>query len=155
MANTTNARILHAGVEHAPLLAPIFDQYRVWCDQPPDLNGARQFLTQRLRNNESEIFLAAVDEKPVGFTQLYPLFSSVSMEPIWLLNDLYVLDPFRKQGIGSLLLDTATLFAREIGAFRLELETDVSNSAAQAMYEARGWKKNTKYFHYTLSLCET
>jgi len=154
MANTENTQIVHAGVEHVPSLTPLFDEYRVWCGQPPDPDGAREFLTQRIRNNESEIFLAIINQQLAGFTQLYPLFSSVSMESIWLLNDLYVANDYRQQKIGSLLLETATQFARELGALRLELEADVTNSTAQAMYESRGWKKNTKYFHYTLSLCE-
>ena len=93
-----------------------------------------------------------IDQQTAGFVHLYPLFSSVAMEPIWLLNDLWVHESFRQQGIGSVLLETATEFARELGALRLELEADVVNTSAQAIYEAKGWKKNTKYFHYSLTI---
>ena len=77
--------------------------------------------------------------------------ASLAMERIWLLNDLYVVDSVRGQGIGTLLLETAAEFARAMGAVRLELATEVDNHTAQSVYEAHGWKKDTQFLHYLLS----
>lgn len=147
-------KVQHAAAEDAAFLAPLFDQYRVWCGEASNLNGAQYFLNQRLRNSEAEVFFVNVDQNVAGFVLMYPLFSSVSMEPIWILNDLFVADDFRRRGIGSVLLQTATEFAKGLGALRLELEADIVNKQAQLLYESRGWKKDVKYLRYTLTLCE-
>jgi GNAT superfamily N-acetyltransferase len=144
--------VIHATVDDIEALAPVFDQYRVWYGMESDLNGSRNFLTQRLQNNESVVFVAVVNNSVVAFTQLYPLFSSVSMESVWLLNDLFVSEPSRKQGIGTTLLETATQFGRETGAIRMELATGIENFAAQTLYKSRGWKKNETFLHYSLPL---
>src|ERR1700741_1515561 len=82
----------------------LFNEYRVFYNQPSDKNIARDFINQRLTQNESVIFVAfeTIDGKtqPVGFTQLYPTYSSVRVTKNWILNDLYVLADFRKKGIG-------------------------------------------------------
>ena len=78
-------------------------------------------------------------QRPVGFTQLYPAFSSVSASRVWILNDLLVLPEARRMGVARALLSSAAEFARADGALRLELETDHDNASAQALYRAMGW----------------
>ena len=146
--------IIHATVDDIEMLAPVFDQYRVWYGMESDLNGSRNFLTHRLQNNESVVFVAVANDTVVAFTQLYPLFSSVSMEPVWLLNDLFVSESSRKRGIGTTLLETATQFGRESGALRMELATGIENFAAQALYKSHGWKPNETFLHFSLSLSD-
>lgn len=136
-------------LEDATLL---FNAYRVWYGAASDPDGARNFLSQRIRNNESVIFLARHQGQPVGFTQLYPMFSSVSLGSTWVLNDLFVVESARRRGIGKLLLETAAEFGRQMGAIRLELQTGIQNDAAQNAYEAHDWVRDTEYYHYTLPL---
>ena len=59
-------------------VTPLFDAYRQFYAQQPDLAGARDFLVARVTKNESVIFLATENGQPVGFAQLYPSFSSLS-----------------------------------------------------------------------------
>jgi len=61
-------------------IAQLFDQYRQFYGQQSDLGNARRFLQNRMEKGESHLFLAEVDGCGVGFTQLYPSFSSVSMK---------------------------------------------------------------------------
>ncbi|MGH8426671.1 MAG: hypothetical protein ACRES7_01640 [Gammaproteobacteria bacterium] len=82
--------IRRAELSDLDALAPLFDAYRSFYGRKSDLYGARTFLEERLQREESIIFLAELDSQPAGFTQLYPLFSSVNMSRIWILNDLYV-----------------------------------------------------------------
>ena len=138
--------------EHVSLVAPLFDAYRVWYGEPADPDGSWNFIAQRVRRNESVVFLAMVDDQPAGFTQLYPLFSSVSMAPIWLLNDLFVAEEFRGQRIGPLLLEAAAEFGRQVGALRLELEVEITNPRAQALYKRHGWVRNETHNFYSLQL---
>ena len=151
-----NLTIIQVDVEEVELVAPLFDAYRQFYGKAPDLEGATDFLTERLGNNESVIFLALMEENdqqtPLGFTQLYPLFSSTRMKPIWLLNDLFVTPAARRRGAGRALLEHARIFAEESGAAALTLQTAHTNTAAQALYESLGWQRDTAFYTYLLEL---
>ncbi|RMZ50924.1 GNAT family N-acetyltransferase [Flavobacteriaceae bacterium PRS1] len=133
--------IITAHIEHLDLIVSLFDAYRVFYGKPSDKNAAKQFLFERLKNKDSIIFLALVDNKAVGFTQLYSSFSSVSLQPIYILNDLYVTKEYRKQGIGVALLNKAKELCREQKYKGLALQTETTNPA-QYLYERLGWKKD-------------
>ncbi len=133
------------------LVVPLFDGYRQFYGQGSNAGGARQFLLERFEHGESVIFLAFDGAEPVGFTQLYPSFSSVSMGRIFILNDLFVSETGRRKGVGARLLAAASAYARTLGAIRLGLSTACTNTTAQALYEAQGWVRDDDFFYtYTL-----
>jgi GNAT superfamily N-acetyltransferase len=129
-------------------VVPLFDAYRQFYNQPSDPLAARVFLRGKFNHGESVIFLAWEGPTPVGFTQLFPSFSSVSMARIFLLNDLFVVPSHRRQGVGAGLLDAAVQYGRSLGAVRLSLTTNIANLNAQATYEARGWKRDEAFYVY-------
>lgn len=131
--------VRRTGLTHLDVVARLFDQYRGFYGQPSDPVLARDFIRERMERDESVILLAWVDDAAVGFTQLYPAFSSVSASRVWILNDLLVLPEARRKGVARALLSAAADFARADGALRLELETDHDNATAQALYRAMGW----------------
>lgn len=132
-------------------MAPLFDAYRRFYGKPFDPDGARAFLASRIEAGESVIFLATLDGVPAGFTQLYPLFSSTRMARMWLLNDLFVADGMRGQGVGEALLARARQHAEETGGCELMLETAVDNPARR-LYERCGYACVTDYVFYSLPL---
>ena len=87
----------------------------------------------------------------LGFTQLYPSFSSVAARRIWILNDLYVLPAARGQGVGRAVLEAAKTHALATGAHRLDLSTAHDNPA-QKLYEAAGYTRDNHFHHYSLPL---
>lgn len=137
------------------LVAGLFDQYRVFYKQKSDINNAQLYLNNRIKNNESVIFLAYEEAGglriPLGFAQLYPLFSSVSLKSLWQLNDLFVSDSARNKGVGQTLLNEVKKFAAETNARGVILETDSDNLIAQKLYEKNGYKKDPA-IHYLLDL---
>lgn len=139
--------INHAQIEDLDALAPLFDAYRVFYNQVSDIELAKHFLSNRLLKGESMIFLAKEENRPVGFTQLYKTFSSVSAEHSWILNDLFVKPEIRGTGVGERLLKRAQKFALDDNAKGLALETG-KNNPAQKLYERLGWEKETEYLHY-------
>jgi GNAT superfamily N-acetyltransferase len=141
-------RSVRAELDDLDALIPLFDAYRRFYGQDSDLPGARAFLADRFKRGESVIFLAVVDGAIVGFTQLYPSFSSVSMKRLWVLNDLFVTPDARKSGAGRALLERAERWAAETGAKGLTLSTQVTNLGAQRLYEACGWTKDDEFLHY-------
>jgi len=134
--------IRRATLEDLDLIAPLFDGYRRYYGQGADVPRAKEFLRERLANNESTILVAMRDDQAVGFTQLYPIFSSVRTARTWLLNDLFVAENARRGGVARALLDAASDFAREQGAAGLMLETMRDNAPARALYVAAGWHED-------------
>ena len=133
--------IIKAQIEHLDHLIPLFDGYRVFYEQPSDFYAAKQFLFERLKNNDSIIFIAYIDNIAVGFTQLYPLFSSVSMEAMYLLNDLYVSSNYRGEGIGEALINKAKSYCIENNLKGLAIQT-AANNPAQHLYQRLGFEKD-------------
>ena len=134
--------IRRATLEDLDLVAPLFDGYRRFYGQAADIPRAKAFLRERLERNESTILLAMRDGTAAGFTQLYPLFSSVRTARLWLLNDLFVAEHARRGGVARALLDAAVAFAREQGAAGVMLETMRDNAPARALYRAAGWHED-------------
>ena len=131
-------------------VVPLFDAHRQFYEQHADPTGALSFLAERLANRESVIFLASVGGRRVGFAQLYPSFSSLSMKRIWILNDLFVDPSARGHGVGTALLEECRQLAVETGSKELTLETMKTNLTAQALYEASGWKRDNIFYKYYL-----
>ena len=144
--------ILRAQAGDLDSVVPLFDGYRQFYGFVPDLEGARAFLAERFDRGDSVIFLAVSDGRAVGFTQLYPVFSSVRAATAWLLNDLYVAGPARREGVGRALLERARVHGVETGAAWLALSTGRDNRPAQRLYERLGWIQDTGYYHYELPL---
>jgi ribosomal protein S18 acetylase RimI-like enzyme len=146
-------RVRQASVHDLDIVVPLFDAYRQFYRQPADEPRARDFLAERFRHHESIIFLAVDDrDTAVGFTQLYPLFSSVRANRKYLLNDLYVVADARRSGAARQLLAAAAQFARTNGASSLSLSTAIDNLPAQQLYESLGWKRDSGFYEYNLAL---
>jgi len=141
------------------LVFDLFDKYRVFYKQKSNIEIVKKFIQERLDNNESVIFVAldSYDNRPIGFTQLYPKYSSVRVIKNWILNDLYVDKEYRNKAIGKNLIKTVMDFARQSGAKFIELSTAVDNYTAQSLYEQVGFTKlepETDFFTYRISLPE-
>lgn len=148
-----SVQVRQATVHDLDTLLPLFDGYRQFYGKPSDLAGARAFLGARLAHHQSVILLAHDgDGAGLGFTQLYPLFSSVRMVRTYLLNDLFVAPQARRRGVAAALLHEATAHARALGAASLSLSTALDNGPAQTLYESLGWQRDHEFCEYTLTL---
>jgi GNAT superfamily N-acetyltransferase len=144
--------VVLADVKELEEVSKLFDRYRIFYHQSSDLDAARSFLQDRFQHGESKIFIARADNRIVGFTQLYPSFSSVSMKKVWILNDLFVEESSRNQNVSRSLIGAAEYFARETKAVRIVLSTQVSNIAAGSLYRSLGYIKDEDFDHYALKL---
>ncbi len=135
-------------------LALLLDAYRQFYKQPADIEGARAFLRARFEHGQSVLFVAEKEGQAVGFTQLFPTFSSVLMQRVFVLNDLFVAPQARRTGTGRALLEAAANHAHALGAARLSLITAIDNLPGQALYESCGWVREQKFYTYHLH-CST
>jgi len=145
-------QIRQATVEDLESLVRLFDAYRQFYRQPSDMDGSRRFLLARFENNQSVLFIAFRDGSAIGFVQLYPTFSSTAMARIFILNDLFVIPEERRHGVGAALLQKAAEYGTAVGALRLSLRTESTNTTAQSLYESLGWICDQVFRTYELSL---
>ena len=143
------SQIVEATTAHVASLLPLFESYRAFYGRAPAEDASRRFLLQRIGQGES-IILMALDEAGVGvgFVQLYPSFSSVRLCRHWILNDLFVSERARRNGIGKALLRAAVERVSESGTASLELATQRINTAARSLYESMGWKVDEEFDRY-------
>ncbi|WP_205964520.1 GNAT family N-acetyltransferase [Paraglaciecola marina] len=143
--------IVQATLQDIEKLSVLFDNYRVFYKQTSDIKLAKAFLIDRISNQESVIFVAKGKSTQLGFTQLYPSFSSVSANRTWILNDLYVLPEYQNLRIGSKLLNHAQQHAKQTLAKGIFLQTAKTNAGAQKLYKSKGYCKQD-YISYFLAL---
>jgi len=150
----TALAIRPAGLADLDALAPLFDAYRRFYEQPGDIARASAFLHERLERGESAILVAEADGQLLGFCQLYPSWCSVAAARIFVLYDLFVDAGARRAGVGRRLMLAAQDFGRAAGGVRLDLSTARTNVRAQALYESLGWRRDEVFLTYSLSLVE-
>jgi ribosomal protein S18 acetylase RimI-like enzyme len=130
-------------------LAALFDAYRVFYHKKSDVQAAEKFLGLRLKKGDSTIFVAEnLKKELVGFVQLYPLFSSTRMCRLWLLNDLYVANEHRGEGISKLLIEKSKQHCSKTNACGLQLETAKTNDIGNQLYPATGFTLDSNHNYY-------
>jgi len=150
---TTKAKTRLA--EHGDLdsIAPLFDAYRQFYEKPADLALARRYLDERFKRRESVIYVAENERgEIIGFTQLYPAFCSVLADRTYVLYDLFVTPAARGTGAGRALMEAAEAHGRKTGAARLQLQTAVTNTIGQSLYESCDWVRDDLFYTYEKSL---
>lgn len=131
-------------------VVPLFNAYREFYGQSSDLQQAEQFIQERVMGAESIIFLAYLEEEPVGFAQLFPVFSSVAMKRAFLLNDLFVAKQARKQGVAQALMEQCYSYCQQEDARYMMLETARDNVQAQKLYEKMGMTVDETVYYYSI-----
>ncbi len=141
--------IRQASIDDLNQLTQLFDAYRQFYLQAPDLALAKTFIAARLENKDSVIIVAENSEgNLIGFCQIYPSFCSVEAAKIGVLYDLYVDTNTRKIGAGRALMLAAHEYAAQNGMARLDLTTAKDNLKAQALYESLGWVRDEIFYAY-------
>jgi ribosomal protein S18 acetylase RimI-like enzyme len=142
-----------ASLDDLDPVASLFDAYRQFYKQAPNLPLARQFMRERLERNDSVVIVAESAAKNViGFCQLYPSFCSIRAASTYTLYDLFVSPKARGLGAGRSLMIAAQRHATQTGAVRMELSTARSNTVAQSLYESLDWARDEAFFVYNKSL---
>jgi len=148
---TISANIIIRRAESADiaLVAPLFHAYRRFYQRADEGQQAQDFIAARLVQQDTVLFLALdASGQALGFTQLFPTFSSVSAKTAWILNDLFVSPAARKNGVARQLMQHAVEFCRTGGAAWVSLQTARDNLAAQALYRSLGFTADEKYLNF-------
>lgn len=132
-------------------LLPLIAAYqRFYEAEPVDEERNRSFFRRFLAPSEDGLLLGARQEGGlVGYACLYWHFSSLEATESVLMNDLYVAEEVRGQGVGRALIEATAEIARERGVPFVEWSTAPDNHTAQRLYEATGAGRS-EWFTYEL-----
>lgn len=136
-------------------LTNLFDQYVVFYKKPSNHEKHKAYLKERIENNEATVFMAFDDEKPekaIGFTLVYVTFSSLALNKILILNDLFVDSTIRKKGTGEQLILQTVALANELGSNLIRLRTSKNNTIAQGLYHKMGFVRDEHLYTYDLTV---
>lgn len=148
----TKLHIRQATIEDLPKLVPIFDSYREYFKHPKDPSKVESFLYEKFEHLESVIFVAEQEREVIGFAQLYPIFSSLSLQRVWLLNDFYISEKYRNRGIGKQLFAKVKEFTLLTKSKGIELSVEHSNKEAWHFWERQGFRIDNEFRYYFYKL---
>ncbi len=104
----------------------------------------REFFSRFLGPSEDGMLIGAWSgRRLVGYACLYWHFSSLAAAETVLMNDLYVEEAARGQGVGRALIEASVEIARARGAHCLEWSTAPDNHTAQRLYDSTGADRST------------
>jgi GNAT superfamily N-acetyltransferase len=133
--------------ELLPLIAAYQRFYEV---EEIDEERNRAFFRRFLAPSEDGLLLGARSEgRLVGYACLYWHFSSLEAVEAVLMNDLYVAESTRGQGVGRALIEASAEVARERGTPIVEWSTAPDNHTAQRLYDSTGAERS-EWFSYEL-----
>ena len=145
--------IIKANVNHIKQVGELFDLYRQFYKYVSNINESTDYISERMKNNESIIFFATNKQKEaMGFVQLYETFGSLDLGKIIILYDLYVKEDHRKNKIGRQLMLKSHEYAKKINAKRIQLSTATDNFIGQSLYESLGYVKDTDFYTYDFEI---
>lgn len=147
--------IRKATLEDLDQLTNLFDQYVVFYKKPSNLVKHKAYLKERIQNEEAIIYLAFDDSdtsKAIGFVLNYITFSSLALNKIIILNDLFVDSTIRKNGIGEKLILKTVELAKEIGSNLIRLRTAKNNIVAQGLYKKMGFVREDYLYSFDLTV---
>lgn len=129
-------------------LSSLLEDYRKFYKKDPAPVAAKNFLSERIAKNDSEIFVAEEGQELVGFVQLYPLFSSTRLKRLWLLNDLFVQPEHRGKNISIALIEECKKLCRQTNSCGMMLETAKDNMIGNQLYPKTGFSLDSNHNYY-------
>jgi len=150
-------KIIRSDSSYLGQLVVLFEQYREFCGAQANPQATRTFLANLIDNQESVIFIAVdkLSDKVMGFVNLYPSYSTLALERLWILNDLGVAQDFRGRGVSKALIDKVLSFAQQTNAVRIELKTEKTNARAMQLYKSMGFSCDDENVYYRVPCATT
>jgi GNAT superfamily N-acetyltransferase len=144
--------VRQAVIEDLPRVVEIFDAYRQYFGQKSDPAGVEKFLFDRFEHRESVMFLAREGGAVRGFAHLYPSFSSLTLQRVWILNDFFIEEGCRRGGIGGKLFAAVKAYAQATRSKGIELTVEHTNVRGWTFWEKQGFRLDTEFRVYFLKL---
>ena len=91
-----------------------------------------------LRDPRHHLVVVYVDAEPAGFVSAVEILHPDKTKPELFLNEISVIERFRRRGAGHALLEELKVLGRELGCSAIWVLTDEGNPTAMRMYAKAG-----------------
>jgi GNAT superfamily N-acetyltransferase len=137
---TDDLRIAAIMASELEALLPMIAAYQRFYEvEEIDEERNRAFFSRFIApSDDGELIGAWRGDELVGYACLYWHFTSLVPAQTVLLNDLYVAEDRRGEGIGRALIEASAEIARERGAHQLQWVTAPDNETARRLYDTLG-----------------
>ena len=126
-------------------------------DPPDDAAQARLITDAFGERPRIEVWLALAEgnDAPLAYAIFLETYSSFLARPTFYIEDIFVREEFRQQGIGGALLRKAVELADARGCGRVEWTALDWNTNAQRVYEEKlGAKRMSEWYLYRMTRTE-
>jgi ribosomal protein S18 acetylase RimI-like enzyme len=108
--------------------------------------GCRKALPAILEDEAfGKIWMIESDETAIGYIVLTFGYSLEFHGRDAFIDELFIIEDHRKQGIGKQAIDLAIQTCRDMGIAALHLEVEHDNTNAQSVYRRLGFKDHSRY----------
>jgi len=128
-----NVRVVRAGISELPLARQAISEIHA------RICEGDESLSAFLGNDTCYLYLAVAGTEVACSLNGYALMHPHSCRPQFLLYEIDVRESWRRQGIGSGLIEAFIDEARRLDAIGVWVVTDQANDAAMAMYRKCGF----------------
>jgi GNAT superfamily N-acetyltransferase len=119
--------------------AALFDEYRQHFGANPAPEAVGTWIREQVLSSRTQIYVAAHSAEARGICTIAVVPAALTLRTVWLIRDLYVPPPARRQGVARALLTHVAHEARQAGAHRLSLQTETANVRAIELYARNGF----------------
>jgi GNAT superfamily N-acetyltransferase len=108
--------------------------------EPPDEKKGRQLLKDAFQRKRFSLLMAFVDGKAAGYAIYFNTYSSFLARPTLYIEDIFVKEEYRQQGVGGRMMFRLIKEALRTGCGRMEWIVLDWNTNAIRFYEKLGAK---------------
>ena len=137
--NTERLTIRRANEKDISLIQCMIKGLAAYEKRPQDMTGTQEKLKYWIFERKiAAVLIAEYDGEAVGYALYYPIFGSFAAEGRVHLEDLFIKEEYRNQGIGKYFFDRIAGIVREEGYSAMEWSCLDWNEPAVAFYEKLG-----------------
>jgi len=118
--------------------------------EPPSEAGRKRLADDIFKNKRVNLFVAVYGKKIVGYALYFYSYSSFVAKPTLYLEDLFVLQDYRRRGVGFALFRACVEKAIAEGCGRMEWAVLTWNEKALRFYEKLGARRLSEWHSYRL-----
>ena len=140
VASPAHAQFAPAMLEDVPRLATFMPDLYAYEGAPPDVAAWSAALAELVQTPSlGQVWVIQLDGQPIGYVALTFGYSLEFGGRDAFIDELYIDEPHRGQGIGGQAIEFIETYARSSGLRSLHLEVDDYNVNGQRFYETRGF----------------
>lgn len=144
-------KICKAKPEDSYTVAELF--HKMWSSS--DINDLQSELKEAIISNESEVFIAYMDNIPVGVAQCglrRDYVEGTESNPVGYLEGIYVTEEFRKNNIAKMLCKACEKWAMEMGCKEFASDCEIDNTESLGFHLAIGFTEANRIICFTKQL---